>query len=273
MTPALLFALLLAAPPAPGPGPVLAVEDTMRTEVPEVLVRAPRVTLDEILDRVARGEARRDSAMRDQVFTATFRLVRNTADAKKAPELFFETVARVYKQKPDRARAVVLREWRLKPEKRSGARAEFTPRAEMDEEIVNFAFRPENRRDYRYRILSRDLLGDHLVYRIGFEPRTPLDPSMPSGTVWVDTRDYVIVRQEIDFERSPMPIFLQGVDRMVVERQQIEGAWVLRRVLLRGRLTIPMPELGRSFDISILFDDYAINRGIDPAVFAGGSRR
>ena len=38
----------------------------MRTSVPEVLVSAPRVTLDEILDRVGRGEARRDSLLADQ---------------------------------------------------------------------------------------------------------------------------------------------------------------------------------------------------------------
>ena len=54
-----LFALLVATAPAGAQGPTLAVEDTMHTAVPEVLVRAPRVTLDEILDRVARGEKRR----------------------------------------------------------------------------------------------------------------------------------------------------------------------------------------------------------------------
>ena len=37
---------------------IFAREDTMHTEVPEVLVTAPRITLDEILDLVARGEAR-----------------------------------------------------------------------------------------------------------------------------------------------------------------------------------------------------------------------
>ena len=77
---------------SPTSGPTLAVEDTMHTEVSEVLVRAPRVTLEEILDRVARGEARRESLMVDQTFTAALRVVRNVSSPK--PELLMETVTK-----------------------------------------------------------------------------------------------------------------------------------------------------------------------------------
>ena len=48
--PIALAVTCLAVTPAPG-GPTLATEDTLRTEVAPVLVTAPRVTLDEILDR------------------------------------------------------------------------------------------------------------------------------------------------------------------------------------------------------------------------------
>jgi len=269
---ALLAALLAAtAPAARAAGPTLAVEDTMRTEVPEVLVRAPRVTLDEILDRVARGEARRDSAIRDQAFTATVRLVRHVGDPKQAPQLVSERVYRTYRKRPDKARAVLLRSWDLKPE-RGGAEVRVGTRADMSEEIVNFAFRPEARREYRYRIEGRDLLGERLIYRIAFEPRSNLDPAKPSGTVWVDTNDFVIVRQEVRFDRSPVPLLLRGVDRMVIERGRADGTWVLTRVLLRASATIPLPNLGRRFDMAIRFDDYAVNRGIDDAVFEGAGR-
>lgn len=274
---AALAALALAAPrPAAAAGPTVAVEDTMHASVPEVLVRAPRVTLDEILDRVARGEARRDSAIRDQAFTATVRVVRNTGNAKREPELVSETVLRTWRRRPDRARTAVLREWKRKPDRpgRGEARVEIRSEADMSELIVNFAFRPEARRDYRYRIAGRDLLGERLIYRIEFEPRSTLDPSQPSGTVWVDTNDFVIVRQEVRFDRSPVPLFLKGVDRMVIERGVADGAWVLTRVLLRASATFPLPQLGRGFDLAIRFDDYRINRGIPDAVFepAGSAR-
>ena len=265
---ALLAVTLAAAPPSP-PGPTLAVEDTMHTEVPEVLVRAPRVTLDEILDRVARGEARRDSLLHDVAFTATMRVVRS-ANGDKGPLLLDETVNRVYRRKPNQVRSVLLRHWEAKRSKHT--ESEVTFGASTEEQIVNFAFRPEARRDFRYRIVGRDLLGDHLVYRIAFEPRSLIGASAPGGLVWVDTRDFVIVRQELDFSHSPAPLVLKGIDRAVIERQQVEGHWVLRRLLMRIELTIPIPKYGRSFDVAMQFDDYQVNHGIDDAIFTRGVR-
>ncbi|MBI1796947.1 MAG: hypothetical protein HYR74_07835 [Candidatus Eisenbacteria bacterium] len=272
-----LCAVILAAP-APSPashlasGPTLAIEDTMHTEVPEVLVAAPRVTLDEILDRVARGEARRDSALHDVAFTAALRLVKPAAAGRRA-EMIEETVARVYKQKPDKVRSVTLRHWEKKAKKESDddTSMNFTPGT--GERIVNFAFRPEARGDFRFHIVGRELFGDHLIYRIAFEPRSLVSGDDPDGVVWVDTKDFVIVRQELSFARSPVPILLKGVDRLVIERREVDGHWVLRRVLLRCEFVVPVPTFGRAFDVAFQFDDYAINRGIAPAVFSESGAR
>jgi hypothetical protein len=269
----LLGLLWLATAPSPAgqaahAGPTLAVEDTMRTEVPPVLVRAPRVTLDEILARVARGEQRRDSLMNDQSVLVTARLVRN-ATARRPAEVISETVMRIYKKRPDLVRTQVLRRFVADEKKgHSGLRIDVRGTGRMDEEIVNFAFRPEARRQFKYRILGRDLVGGHLVYRIAFEPRSLLDPTTPRGVVWVDTNEFVIIRQEIGFDRSPAPPFLKDVDRLVVERANVEGYWVLTRILMRAEASIPLPKIGRSFDFSLRFDDYAINRGLPDSLFA-----
>ena len=280
MHPFLIAALLATAPatgaagrPAASSVPTMAVEDTMRTEVPEVLVRAPRVTLDEILSRVARGEARRESLMTDQTFTVTIRVVGRVEDPKKPPKLLVENVVRVYKKRPGKVRSVLLRNYRPKPDKK-GDDPDIQIRTGMDEEIVNFAFRLEARRDYRYRIVGRDFVGGHLIYRIAFEPRSPLDPSQPSGAVWVDTNEFVIVRQEVRFNRSPVPLFIKNINRMVIERQRVEDHWVLKRVLLRAETSIPFPQIGRTFDFGIFYDDYAVNTGLPDSLFAaGGSTR
>lgn len=272
-----ILALGGLAPPALAQrGPTVAIEDTMRTEVPEVLVRAPRVTLDEILDRVARGEARRESLMVDQSYIATVRVVRDVT-GRKGPELLFETVSQIYKQRPDKARAVLLRHYEKPDPKRKDddddddVDADFGPG--MGEDIVTFAFQPAARRAYRYRIVGRELLGDHLIYRIAFEPRSALAVYEPSGEVWVDTRDFVIVRQEVRFKESPVPLFLKGIRRMTVERTKVGEYWVMSRLLARIEATLPLPKLGRAFDFGIQFSEYAINTGLPDSLFAGTPRR
>jgi hypothetical protein len=264
-----------AAPPVPGhgSGPTVAVEDTMHTDVPEVLVRAPRVTLDEILDRVARGEARRDSLLHDQSFTATLRVMRNTA-GKGTPELFAESVSKVYKKKPDGIRTIPLRKYEKYPDKGNNddesMDSDFSPG--MGEEMVNFAFRPENRRNFRFSIEDRKLLGDHLLYTLRFEPRSALAVYEPSGRVWVDTKDFVILRQELEFKQSPVPLLLKNIRHMVVERTQAGDFWVMSRMLLRIELTIPLPKFGQSFDFAMALSDYTVNTGLPDSLFSPSGR-
>ena len=254
---------------APARGPALAVEDTMRTEVPPVLVAAPRVTLDEILARVARGEAHRDSLIRDETFLVSIRVVGHTGEGQK-PQLLEESVEQVWKRRPGQSRSLELRHWYLHPPKKQDLNMDVQVSAgdDMSETIVNFAFRPESRHEFTFKIVGRDILGDHLVYRIAFEPRSPLSLELPGGTVWVDTRDDVIVRQEIEFRQSPIPLFVRGIRRLVVERQRVGDTWVLSRVLARVETTIPLPRYGSSFDFGLQFTQYALNAGVPDSVFA-----
>lgn len=255
-------------------GPTLAVEDTMRTEVSEVLVKAPRVTLEEILDRVAIGEARREARIQDQSYVATVRIVRDVT-GRRGPELLVETVSQIYKKRPGKVRAVLLRHYE-KPDPKGkddddDVDAEYGPG--MGEDIVRFAFRPEARRTYKYRIVGRELLGDHLIYRIAFEPRSALAVYEPSGEVWVNTREFVIVRQELTFKESPVPLFLKGIRRATIERVKVGEHWVLSRALARIEATVPLPKVGRAFDFGLQYEHYVINQGLPDSLFAGEPRR
>ena len=79
--------------------------------------------------------------------------------------------------------------------------------------------------------------------------------------------------------RTPIGIKIFGPDlkeinRMVIERQRVEDHWVLKRVLLRAETSIPFPQIGRTFDFGIFYDDYAVNTGLPDSLFAaGGSTR
>ncbi len=282
--PALLLALLLLAGPvvavrahaaeAPAPGPTLAREDTMTTSVPEVLVRAPRVTLDEILDRIARGERRRDSLLVDQSFVATMRVMgAKTEDGP--PFLLEESAWQVYRRKPADARSVMLRRTTRKPEKpkdKKKVNMQVSFGADMSEQVVNHAFRPEERRNFRYHIVGRDIVGGHVIYRIRFEPKSLLDPAAPSGLVWVDANEFVILRQEVEFERSPSALIVKDIDKVVIERVRVGSFWMLHKVLIRAKFRFALPDLGRRAEIAMLFDRYTINTGLADSLFVGGEK-
>src|SRR5262249_14860112 len=89
------------------------------------------------------------------------------------------------------------------------------------------------------------------------------------GRVWVDTKDFVIVRQEIEFRQSPVPLILKDISRMVVERERAGDFWVLSRAMIRMELTIPIPKFGRSFDFAMALSDYTVNSDLPDKRVAG----
>ena len=94
----------------------------------------------------------------------------------------------------------------------------------------------------------------------------------PSGRVWVDTKDFVILRQELEFRQSPVPLLLKNIRHMVVERTQAGDFWVMSRVLLRIELTIPIPKFGQSFDFAMAFSDYTVNSGLPDSLFSSPAK-
>lgn len=270
----------------PGPaaavpgGPTLAVEDTLdapiTSVVPEVLVQAERVPLDEILRRVAEGEARRDSLMEDQTFTLLAKVLYldEKKDGGEATRVVDEQAARVYLKRPDRRKVVPLRDTR--PDEDAEVKVEV--RSSLGEEMVSFAFQPDARARYLFRILDRAFVGGHLIYHIGFEPRSRVDP-LPAGEVWVDTNDFVIVREEFWYrERSPAPLFVQRIERCVIERTQVDGRWwVVERILGRATLSSlarAMSGMMKSgpivaVDFSIWQTDWKVNAGLADSLFTG----
>ena len=275
----LIFLALVAglAARAAHAAPVLAVEDTIRLAagtLPEYVVTAPRVTLDEILRRVNQGEARRDSLMQNQVFTRIVKVVYryDTTDSAKKPVIQLDDARRVYKKKPDHIREVPLRH--KVPGKSDDVEIDTNP--SMSEEVASFAFEPRERSNYRFTIEERKWVGGHLIYKIGFEPKSKLDP-FPSGEVWIDTNEYVIVREEFWYrDRSPAPLFLDGIDRCVVERSRVDGKWwVITRIFGRVRLAGPVlafanigkSRISKNVDFAALYTNWEVNRDLPDSVF------
>lgn len=268
---------------AQAPSPTLAVEDTIPvplTRLPEEVVRAPRVTLDEILRKVAEGEARRDSLMQDQVFTMVAALTyRDSGKGAAVPVVRqWESATRVYRKRPDKVRTVPLRH---KSNFKDDDGANVSVGASMGEDLVTFAFSPRARSKFDFRILERHLVGDHVVYLIGFTPRSKVD-DLPTGRAWIDTNEFVIVRQEFWYrDRSPAPLIFESIDSCVIERTRVDGRWwVLSRVLARVQMTslarfmakVGKEKLPPTVDFTLATRDWQVNRGIDDSVFAAARK-
>ena len=263
-------------------GPTLAEEDTIPIPsalMPTVFVTAPRVTLDEILRRVAEGEARRDSQMVDQAFTFYGRVTYLDAD-NKAPsgaKTKIEYVSRVYKKRPDLVREVPLRT-HSDIDKKSNADVTMDAGPSMREQIVSFAFEARARARFNFKIEDRKWIGGHVVYLISFKPKSLVD-LLPEGRAWIDTNDFVIVREEFWYrDRSPVPLLFKRLDSCVVERTRVDDKWwVVSRILARIQVTsmtrmfarMAKEPLTPTVDFVATQTDWKVNQGIPDSVFAG----
>ncbi len=269
-------------PPQPtqvSAGPLFAVEDTIPVPsalLPVQTVYASRVSIDEILRRVAEGEARRDSLMQDQTFTmlAALTYLEPGNGGAPATKRQWESATQVYRKKPDLVRTVPLKS-KSEFKDDDGASVQVGPG--MGEELVTFAFQPRTRARFSFRIEDRHLLGDRVVYMIGFVPRSKLD-NLPTGRAWIDTKEFVIVRQEFWYrDRSPSPLFFTSIDNCVIERTQVDGRWwVMSRVLARVQVTslarflarVGKEKLSPTVDFTLSLRDWKVNQGLADALFA-----
>lgn len=252
-----------AEPLAP---PTLALEDTLpapRIQLRQVEVRAVRLSLDQILDRIVEGEARRDSLIHDEVYDVYVRMLERDTDRDTPRKTLLNQVSRVFRQQPHMKREIIV--------KRSGREdLEVSAGQGMREQIIKFAFDPALRKLYRFRIVGRDFAGGHIVYRLEFEPRSDFY-KLPTGRLWVDTNEFVILREEFWYRgTSPAPLVFKSLDNFTVERTRVDGRfWVISRVMGRVTFTLPILGIPPQGDMVISYQNYRINKGIDPKMFAG----
>jgi len=79
---------------------------------------------------------------------------------------------------------------------------------------------------YRYEILERTLIGDHLVFKIAFTPRSRFEPGL-DGVVWIDYSDMAIRRMEGSVPApTPVPLLMASVPRFVWTQRQVGERWL-----------------------------------------------
>ncbi len=111
---------------------------------------------------------------------------------------------------------------------------------------------------YRYEILERVLIGDHLVFKIGFTPRSSFEPGL-DGVVWIDYSDLVIRRMEGSVSgTSPSPLFIADVPRFVWTQRPVGEIWLTDEVYAEITLT-DLPFLPDRVELRARLRDYVMD--------------
>jgi len=116
---------------------------------------------------------------------------------------------------------------------------------------------------YRYEIRERTLIGEHLVFRIGFKPRNRFEPGLV-GEVWIDYNDFVIRRMEGAMTGPmPIPLLMTGVPHFEMALMQTDGRWVLDELHALVDLNEVVPGVPDQVELHVQRSDYEFE-GVRP---------
>lgn len=267
--------------------PVLATEDSLRqfTLPDTVLVRSPRVPLLDIIRKAQEGEKHKFDGVNTMAYTRVVKVLVEFTSPKPRTEVE-EEVTRVYYQAPDRWREVQLRKNEFviekdgsrhpKDEKKKGAMNVEVGEGDGDDDadgsgggrsLSQLPDYLERLDRYDFNILHRSLRPDQVVYEVGFQPKSDFE-MLPDGRMWILTRGYQIVREELHFKKLPLPGILKSMDLVTREWQEVEGRWVEKRITARAELGLPkLLRAPSALEASVSYDDYVFNPVLDPALF------
>ncbi|MBU8869672.1 MAG: hypothetical protein KOO60_02240 [Gemmatimonadales bacterium] len=281
-SPALFVLLLLVTvgssalgqPPAPAdrePNFILAVEDTFSfspDEYDTLLVSAPRVRVEEIIKAIGERIESDENLIQSHEFTVlTTMIQREDSDPESGNFILYESAERQRVARGGSFQSVQLwdRERKFKDgelEEEKHEEEEFKTEWRDIGQGVSMAspFSPQTGDQYKYEIEDRQIVGNNVVYKILFEPKSRFE-ALPSGTVWVDFSDLVLRRIEARFTDSvPYPIFLKAVPFMRVTQKKLGDFWVADEVHARIELrNVPLPGWPNNIELRTMIKDQVIN--------------
>ncbi len=259
--------------------PALATEDTfgvrVKYEMRTIEVQAKRLSLRDILERAREGERRRREAVEDLSYTERVRVTllggRGGASDRRR---FFEHAAQVYWKRPGKHLRVELGEREYGDQE---VKETLEARSEVQMEMfdaLDFAQGPfylEELDNYRYELKDRRLFPDRVLYAVDFTPRSDFDP-LPGGVFWIDTADFVIVHEDMEFERNPFPLFLKSIDHIVRERKRIDDRWVVNRLQMVAEMRAAFIVGFDRIEVEATFSDFAFNTQLPDSLFRNAGR-
>ncbi len=116
---------------------------------------------------------------------------------------------------------------------------------------------------YRFEILERTLIGDHLVFKIGFTPLSSFEPGL-DGVVWLDYSDLAIRRMEGRVTGpTPLPLFIASIPRLLWTQRRVGDRWLSATMHCDLTLT-DLPMLPDRASLAVEMRDYVLDGAPEP---------
>ncbi len=231
-------------------------------------VEADHITVREIVQRAARGERGKLAGHNSITYTAT---VRSIVRWDKKKEISDE-IYRAYDDAAGNARFVAINnkteyfklvdgEWQSDPDKKDEDKNDLVKVENGNESVfTDLPLFLEEDHEFDFKLLERSLEGEHVIFKIGFTPKSEFKP-IPAGEVYIQTPSYRIIHESYWFDRNPAPLFLKGFRRIARHWQRLEsGEWVATKIM--GELELrsdPFGWMPKSISFGLLQTDFAFD--------------
>jgi len=238
------------------------------TEDPdELVVSAERVSIEEVIASIGRKMEQELYRMEDISYTTLVsQLLRDDPGMELQNYSLEEYAIRFHSDRAEGAQVVKL--WERKRKYENGELIEDETDEEIEAEWINaqddamegMPFAPGEAGRYNYTILDRRNVGNSLIYKVKFEPKSQFE-ALPTGVVWVDYSNWAIRKAEAEMvETVPFPLFIKSMPALRISRQRVGDYWFTTEfyglIHLRKVPLLPIP---RSVEVRVTMQDIEIN--------------
>ncbi len=252
------------------PGTALSQDDTdlpVTEDSDEMVVSAERVSIEEVIKAIGLKMEQEQYRMEDISYTTLVtQILRDDPDMELNNYSIEEYAIRFHHDRNEGDQVVQL--WERKRKFENGELVEDDAEEEIkaewlaaqDEGMDNMPFAPGGSGNYNYTILERRNVGNSLIYKVQFEPKSRFE-ALPSGIVWVDYSNWAIRKAEAWMtETLPFPLFIKSMPALRISRQRLGDYWFTTEfyglIHLRKPPLMPVP---RSVEVRVQMQDIEIN--------------
>ncbi len=253
-----------------GFGLIVAAEDSIPFAdgtADTVLITAPRVTVAEVVRRIGERMERESLAMGRHAYTTRTNVVmRKHGEVKEGRPVEIKVLEQADRVTESEGAIQIATLWKRERKLSDGevvdekvddeVSADWQAVEEAAEQGMNVPFSLLTGDAYDYEIQERALIGEHLIYRVGFAPKTGFRAE-PTGTVWIDYGEYVIRRMEGRVDAPfTMPPILKGIPEFRLRQEQVDGWWVPVEIYLRVELRRLLPGIPAEIELFWRSEDH-----------------